>query len=393
MGFFDRFYYGKAGQADFSPEDLPKNRRELFTQMFRIRLSGLVTYNLVYLLFLLPAIVVSYLLVTVLIGTINEYLAGTDLGLELMRGTIQLIIIYLAVMIPCMGLAGIGSTGVMYIFRNWARDQHAFGLSDLKDSIKANWKSGLVFGLLTGLIDLVCFVGWYFYRTQAAYAGGGMSILYYLLEGLMIVIPCVWWMINMLAYDMMITYDLKLRNVIRNSAILVIAKLPKSVGIWLLSLLPTIICFTVFYAIGTGWAVLAWILIYLLMGFSFAGFLYASYANALFDEYLNPRIEGAPINMGLRSAEYDYDENEDVSDFDAAPGYKPGAAGQKLSTSFGEAWPPRIDTGAAQNTGESWLDKQAERGMNSGAKSPTPDAAAAPEAEKPSEDKTGDGAQ
>ena len=54
MGLFQRFYYGKAGQADFNPEDLPKNRKELFMAMFRIRFSGLITQNLIYLVFCIP---------------------------------------------------------------------------------------------------------------------------------------------------------------------------------------------------------------------------------------------------------------------------------------------------------------------------------------------------
>ena len=61
MGFFQRMYYGKAGQADFNPEDLPKNRRELFFSMLRIRFSGLCSQNFIYLLFCIPAIAVGLL--------------------------------------------------------------------------------------------------------------------------------------------------------------------------------------------------------------------------------------------------------------------------------------------------------------------------------------------
>ena len=39
---FNRFYYGKAGQADFTTENLPANRWQLFWQMLRVRLSSLV---------------------------------------------------------------------------------------------------------------------------------------------------------------------------------------------------------------------------------------------------------------------------------------------------------------------------------------------------------------
>ena len=153
-----------------------------------------------------------------------------------------------------MGLAGVGASGCMYVLRNWARDQHAFGLSDIKDSIKANWKQGLAFGLLTGVIDLVCFVGWYFYRQQAATAGSmTQSVFMSILEGLMIIILCVWWLMNMIAYPMMITYDMKFGALLRNCAILSVARLPQSVGIWLLSLAPTILCVAALLLTGSSW--------------------------------------------------------------------------------------------------------------------------------------------
>ena len=45
-GMMNNFYYGKAGQADFTPEQLPANRVQLFFSMFRIRFSGLIGMNL-----------------------------------------------------------------------------------------------------------------------------------------------------------------------------------------------------------------------------------------------------------------------------------------------------------------------------------------------------------
>lgn len=55
--FFNSFYYGKAGKGDYNPENLPANRRQLFFEMLRVRWSALVRLNLLYLLFLLPALI------------------------------------------------------------------------------------------------------------------------------------------------------------------------------------------------------------------------------------------------------------------------------------------------------------------------------------------------
>ena len=72
----------------------------------------------------------------------------------------------------------------------------------------------------------------------------------------MIIILCVWWLMNMIAYPMKITYDMKFGALLRNCAILSVARLPQSVGIWLLSLAPTILCVAALLLTGSSWAIL-----------------------------------------------------------------------------------------------------------------------------------------
>ena len=42
------YYYGKSGKGDYTPDDLPKNRWQLFMEMLRTRMSGLCRMNLMY---------------------------------------------------------------------------------------------------------------------------------------------------------------------------------------------------------------------------------------------------------------------------------------------------------------------------------------------------------
>ena len=46
---------------------------------------------------------------------------------------------------------------------------------------------------------------------------------------------------------------------------------------------------------------------YFLIGFALSRFITASYTNAVFDRFINPRIEGAKVNQGLRTPEDDDD--------------------------------------------------------------------------------------
>ena len=54
----NRYYYGKSGKGDYTNEDLPQTRWQLFWEMLRVRLSGLIRLNLMYAVAWLPAIFV-----------------------------------------------------------------------------------------------------------------------------------------------------------------------------------------------------------------------------------------------------------------------------------------------------------------------------------------------
>ena len=61
MGFFDRFYYGKAGKRDYSEMDMPKNRMSLFFLVLKDHIFDLVKVNALQLLFWLPFLFWTYL--------------------------------------------------------------------------------------------------------------------------------------------------------------------------------------------------------------------------------------------------------------------------------------------------------------------------------------------
>ena len=69
---------------------------------------------------------------------------------------------------------------------------------------------------------------------------------------------------------------------------------------------------------GSSAVLLAVSLYYMLFGFAFSRLVYASVANGVFDKYLNPRIEGAPVGLGLRPQdaedELDGEDDEDEED-------------------------------------------------------------------------------
>ncbi len=296
FNLFQKFYYGKAGQADYTPDQLPASRVQLFFEMLRIHFSGIILVNLLYLLFCVPALVWTVVNAQVLMSALEL----SDMAQ--MQGTL---FVYLLGMIPCLGLSGVGATGEMFVLRNWARDEHVFLLSDFKDAVKGNWKYGLLAGLMGGaslFIGAVCF---FFYQQMAQNAP-----VWIVPQMLVITVVVVWWMMNMLIFPMMVTYDLKFKNLLRNAAIMAIARLPFS-ALFLAG--PTLVPLAIAMFIPNDYGLIAMIIFYIVIGYALTGFIYASYAISSFDKYLNPKIEGAPVNKGLREKGPD-DETDDVED-------------------------------------------------------------------------------
>lgn len=321
--FFNSFYYGKAGKGDYNPENLPANRRQLFFEMLRVRWSALVRLNLLYLLFLLPALIWtgwSYLALTSAVlgpdvavvdsaepGAVQESAAAGEAvaadAVAQSNAVRSTIILWLAILCPCIAITGPFTAGVSYVTRNWARDQHSFMLSDFKDAVKENWKQALGVSCITGVLPLLVYISYSFYGEMAATRG----VFFIIPQMLIVILGLIWLLSLQLVYTLMVTYRLSFRHLIRNAIVLSVGKLPLSLGIRLLSWVFPALCLGVMLVFpeATAYAFLALILYYSLFGFAFNRFLYASYANALCEKYINVNIEGAPTNMGLRQVDED----------------------------------------------------------------------------------------
>ncbi|MBE5767477.1 MAG: hypothetical protein E7335_09985 [Clostridiales bacterium] len=323
---FNRFFYGKSGKADYTEANMPKNRWELFWQTFRNHSSGIVGMNLIYVLFLLPAIIwtaINLLGVLNALSGVGETMASaTEISSESAQTVYSALMgymtTYLLGMIPCLALAGVGSTGQMYVLRNWARDDHSFVVSDFKDAVSSNWKMGLLTGILNGASLFLAFIGVRVYGSLT-----NNSLFYVVPQMIVLVCLAVWWMVNMIIFPMMVTYDMKFTQIIRNCVIVVLARLPWSILFLLLSFVPLGILWVCVSEFGFG-AIIVGVLYYLLFGFGLNGLIYASYANSCFDCYINPRLDGVELNKGLRPKDYDLDDDEEEEQNNTAGGSRNG---------------------------------------------------------------------
>jgi len=329
--FMNSYFYGKSGKGDYTKEDLPSTRMQLFWETLRTRFSGLVRLNLIYMLVWLPAIaVIAYHVMTIyavmsgLVDLQSQVQAGTLAAADyatqqaLFSDAIKAMTLRgLLFLIPSLAITGPFTAGLCLVTRNWARDEHAFVWSDFKDAVKDNWKQALATSAITGFVPMVVYVCWMFYGEFAA-----NNSLFLIPQVLTLMLGLLWLMSLLYTYPLMVTYRLRYRDVLRNSLLLTVGRLPGTLGLKLLSILPMVIVALVsIFTPYLQWAVLICILYYIALGFALSRFTGASYTNAVFDKYINVKIEGAQVNRGLYvededdSAEDDADEPDEPDHF------------------------------------------------------------------------------
>ena len=316
--FMNNYYYGKSGKGDYQKDDLPRTRWQLFWEMLRVRFAGLFRLNIVSVIAWLPAM---YVLIQLMSNLFNiagvaqtvemDPSAATPEQLELVQNLRPLynsvIMRSLLLLVPAIAITGPFQAGMAYVTRNWARDEHAFVWSDFKDALIGNWKQSLVISFITGLVPLIVYVGYQFYGDM-----GQQNMLFVVPQMLTAMLGLVWTLALVYFYPMMVTYKLNLRTLLRNAFLLSIGRLPQTAGARLVMLVPTLLALAVSWFIPayTIYALMVLAGYFLLIGNALARFVYASLSNAVFDKFINTRLEGVQINRGLAKEE-DIDEDAD----------------------------------------------------------------------------------
>ena len=368
------YYYGKSGQGDFRKDDMPETRMQLFWDTLRTRLSALCRLSMMYFVVWIPAIIVILLNFSSLWSQVqmeaaisnyeyseyaeilqknNQELKVTEDEYNMLRANVlerdriskdasydayleridknggealtkeqfdairsnyvsdlgNRFFRLLLMLFPCIAITGPFTAGISYVTRNWARDEHAFIWTDFRDTVKENWKIPLLLSSITGALPLLVYQAWITYGRMAS-----QNMIMIVPQMLVLMVGILWSLCITYMHPLTITYDLKVKDVFRNGFLLGIARLPMSIGIRLLHCVPMLIAFAAVWFFGLD-PMMALVLLagyYLLIGFGLSRFVTASYTNAVFDRFINPRIEGAKTNQGLRpKEEFDDEDDED----------------------------------------------------------------------------------
>ncbi len=304
----NRFYYGKSGKSDYTQADLPKNRLDLFFTTLKVRFPSLSLLNVAYFVLWIPALLIlinAFVTWANSLAGINELMRdAADAEIIRLTGEFRgyqhaLILDTLLKLFPAILITGPFTVGIAYNLRNWARDEHAFMWSDIWDSIKQNWKQAIGVSAISGLMPLIAYVGFVFYGDMSQ-----NNVLMVIPQVLVLLAALIWALGTIFFYYLIVNYNLRFRDVLRNGVLLSIAKFPKALGIKLLHLLPIAMGLGLSMIVNIQVGILFILAFYAIIGLALSRFINASFSNACFENIINPRIAGAPTDVGLRSKEY-----------------------------------------------------------------------------------------
>lgn len=262
-----------------------RSRMTIFFQVFIRKFWKLMGMNLMFLIFNIPSIIISFFLsgyVTDLFSPVIEN--SNDLVAILFVYGFPLLMFLMIVPVITVGPA---QAGLTYLLRCFSYEMPTFYWSDFKDKMKENLKQGIIVSLINLVAIVLLIVDFYLY---GQISNSSSSFLLSAASGLLIVVFVLFMMMGMYIYPMMVTYELKLKNLYKNAFLFSIGRFLPNLGVLLICLLLVIGPMAVVMFTGSAIALVIVYIYYLILGFTLPGLIINFFINPIIDKYLKPDL-------------------------------------------------------------------------------------------------------
>ncbi len=261
--------YNKPGPG-VSKEEPPKSAPIRFFVIYGRKFTKLVQLNLI---FMIPLCVVAALAVLL-------YFSPTHFMMSLPSGEgVAMLDIWTLYVVPSpLILLAPFTAGLTYVTRNFVREEHAFVWYDFWHTVRQNWKSFLLNGILFYAVYVVLSFALIYYF-HAAQSNGFFYVLFWFCFLLALLFLFAQYYVPI----MLVTFDLPLRQVYRNAAVFILAGLFRN-------LLITALLIAVLVLLGLIPVMPLTILLFLVLAavwlFSFISYLINFIIYPVIDQYL-----------------------------------------------------------------------------------------------------------
>ncbi|MBE7081501.1 MAG: hypothetical protein E7372_02945 [Clostridiales bacterium] len=301
-GLIDRFVMGSEKSEGYARASLPSNRWELGWDIFKGRFSKLFIINLLIILFCLPifALLVFRYMSILNYGITYPFSQSFGVGygsLPSMDGAQESIIFLVNlssyILAPlAFGIAAVGIAGATYVIRNMVWTEGIFVANDFWHGIKKNFKQIAIIMIIYSIV---------FYLSSISVAmcdrviatGTDTEWLYIATKVLTYIIIGTFSVMTLHMIVMSVTYDLKLRQLFKNSFIFSFALLPNNAFFIAIALIPFLLLLL------DGLFMLIGIVMVFVFGFSLFLLIWVNFCQWSYDKFVNDRIKGAKKNRGI----------------------------------------------------------------------------------------------
>jgi len=215
--FFGLHNYSKPGRG-VSKDEPPKTGIALYFDILLRRIWKIIGLNFIYIVFSIPAIVISFFLSTYMsVWTAN--IVGIDLSGELGK-TISLIGLCMTIVLLQICGSGPASAGMTYVLRKYVNDKHSWVWGDFIDNIKSNFRQGVAVYVINIFATVAFVVGYTFYTHIMS------GTVAFVLRGLITALALIFVLMQMYIYQLMAGFRLSVKKIYKYAAILAITNLP-----------------------------------------------------------------------------------------------------------------------------------------------------------------------
>lgn len=282
MKIFHKHFYG-----DGEEQPLPATRRQAFSYYGKENFGKLIALSALCALFFLPSLawlfVMNYnktLYVNALDKTAANYAAALNEYLK------SFVLTTYGVLVPLLALFFVGLAGCFYCARKMCFAQNA----KIKDFFRGIKENGLAFALYGAIFGSAYFT----LKFNLVYFSDKHPAVFGLFIGGAVVLLLLVGIILTYCMTQSVTYDVTVKQKIKNALILTFAKFLPNTGIAIAAAAPFLLTALIpspFQLLG--------LLVLTLFYIGFAALLVTCYADSVFDRTINPRLGDEYVGRGL----------------------------------------------------------------------------------------------
>lgn len=260
-----------------------RSRMTIFFQVLGRKFWKLISMNLIFLIFNIPSIIISFFLSGYVINVFSPFIENADEMAAVLFVYSFPLLMFLMV-IPAITV-GPAQAGLTYLLRCFSYELPTFYWSDFKDKMKENLKQGIAVSLINLVAIVLLIIDFYLYDQMT---DNGSNFMLSAANGLLIVVFLLFVMMSMYIYPMMVSYELNLKNLYKNAFLFSIGRFLPNLGVLIICFLLVIGPMAVVMFSGNAIALVIVYIYYLILGFSLPGLVLNFFINPAIDKYLRP---------------------------------------------------------------------------------------------------------